>query len=70
MQIISFIIDILRRIRREISTFVLKHLCIKYGESICASRIPRISRNAKVVIGQHVHFNGITITGWGGGESW
>lgn len=49
------------------ATFVLKHRVVSCGKYTGAARIPHISRVSKVYVGCHCGFNGITITGWGGG---
>lgn len=68
MKIILFIVTLFRRIRSGFATFILKHRAVSYGKFIGAARVPHISSGAKVEIGSHCGFNGMTISGWGGGK--
>ena len=60
------IVSLFRKVRAWISAFVLKHRVISCGQNVGAARIPHIGSGARVQIGSHCAFNGITITGWGG----
>lgn len=67
MKKIAFaILDFVRDTRKRWCTFWLKRQLVSYGECIGAARVPRISRQARVEVGSHCSFNGMTISGMGG----
>lgn len=68
-RIIQLLIVFYRKSRSVLSTFLLKRQIVSYGYNIGAARFPKIARSAKVLIGNNCSFNGITITGCGGGEN-
>ena len=65
MRFVSMLVDVYRRCRSALATFVLKRLAVSCGDHVGAARIPHIARVSKVSIGSHCAFNGITISGWG-----
>ncbi len=69
-KIVFVALDFIRGIRKQWCTFWLKRQLVSYGECIGAARVPRISRQARVEIGSYSSFNGLTISGLGGGKNW
>ena len=68
-KIVILCVGYFRRIRHSISTFILKRQLVSYGKNIGAAKIPTIARSAKVIVGHNCGFNGIRITGLGGGKN-
>lgn len=66
----AFFIDNIRKIKHYIYTFLLKRQLMSYGNYIGAAKLIKISRKAKVNVGSHCGFNGMTISGQGGGMHW
>ena len=64
--IIIYFVDKYRRIKHHFYTFLLKRQLVSYGDHIGAAKFIKISRKAKVTIGCHCGFNGMTISGLGG----
>lgn len=69
-KIIFKMIDLWRKVRGMFCTFWLKKQVVSCGKNIGAARVPKISRLAKVHIGHNCGFNGMTISGQGGGKDW
>lgn len=67
---IILVVGYYRRIKHYVSTFLLKRQLVSFGNNIGAANIPQIARTAKVTVGHNCGFNGIKITGLGGGENW
>lgn len=67
--IIIYFVDKYRRIKHHFYTFLLKRQLVSYGDHIGAAKFIKISRKAKVAIGCHCGFNGMTISGLGGGKN-
>jgi acetyltransferase-like isoleucine patch superfamily enzyme len=65
-KIVLFFVTFWRKIRSGIATRILRMYALSCGNHVGAARIPRIARTAKVEIGDHAGFNGMTISGWGG----
>lgn len=61
-----FFVTLFRKMRAQLSAFILRHRVASCGQNVGAARIPHIGGGARVEIGSHCAFNGITITGWGG----
>lgn len=59
------IISFFRTLRSKLATMALKMQVASCGHHVGAARIPHIASTAKVRIGNHASFNGITITGVG-----
>ena len=66
-KVIVYFVDKCRKLKHYISTFLFKRQLVSYGDHIGAAKIIKISRKAKVSIGCHCGFNGMTISGLGGG---
>ena len=66
-KIINLFIACYRNVKHSISTFLLKRQLVSFGNNIGAANIPQIARTAKVTVGHNCGFNGIKITGLGGG---
>lgn len=66
-KIIYTMLGVFREIRGSFCTFWLKRQLVSYGTNIGAARMPRISRTARVSVGSCVGFNGLIISGLGGG---
>ena len=66
VNIVMFIVVVFRKIRSYVATMVLRMRVHSLGRHVGAARIPHISSTARVDIGSHAGFNGITITGVGG----
>lgn len=69
-KVIVYFVDKCRKLKHYISTFLFKRQLVSYGDHIGAAKIIKISRKAKVSIGCHCGFNGMTISGLGGGKNW
>lgn len=68
-KIIYSTLTLFRNIKKRYATFWMKQQLESYGEGIGAARIPLIARTAKVRVGSNVGFNGMTISGLGGGDN-
>lgn len=64
-RLIFRLLDFIRGIRGHYCTYWMKKQLVAYGDSVCAARVPRISRMAKVTVGSHVSFNGLSVSGKG-----
>ena len=64
-RIIVFCVDKFRRLKHYVSTFILKHQLVAYGDHVGAARYIKISRQAKVSVGHNCGFNGMVISGFG-----
>lgn len=62
------LLDFIRGIRGKFCTYWLKKQFVQYGDCVSAARVPRISRMAEVKVGSHASFNGLTVSGGGGGK--
>lgn len=65
-KVIVYFVDKCRKLKHYVSTFLFKRQLVSYGDHIGAAKIIKISRKAKVSIGCHCGFNGMTISGLGG----
>ena len=66
---VIYVVTFHRRWRSFVATRYLKMAAKSCGHHVGAARIPRISRTAVVEIGNHAGFNGMTISGMGGGKN-
>lgn len=69
-KVVLLMVGVYRKIRSAIATFILKRSVKSYGRYVGAARIPHISSTATVEVGDHSSFNGLTISGFGGGKNW
>lgn len=64
-KVVMFFVDLFRKAKYYISTFLLKCQLVEYGDNVGAAKIIRISRQAKVSVGHNCGFNGLIISGLG-----
>ena len=69
-KIILFFVDCFRKLKHSISTYFLKKQLVSYGENVGAACIPKIARISKVQVGHNCSFNGLFVSGLGGGKNW
>ena len=60
-KVVMFFVDLLRKAKHYISTFLLKCQLVEYGDNVGAAKIIKISRQAKVSVGNNCGFNGLLI---------
>ena len=55
-KVVMFFVDLFRKAKHYISTFLLKCQLVEYGDNVGAAKIIRISRQAKVSVGHNCAF--------------
>lgn len=67
-RIIFFVLTLLKRIRSKYYTFLFRRMLHSHG-SVSVNNFCKVSRSARVDIGNHFSSNGLIISGQGGGEN-